>query len=283
MHSIEINVIIRYITRIIAKNQMWGEIVISENGLLIINEIIQSVSKVQDSKVFRMTFMKKLKKLVDFKLAVFDVCKNSVNRTLLYDPAVLSEHNEDFEKNFIYEYDTKYAAMSYSRWLHNEEKCLVMRDSDILKDGLKKKSRYYREYIKPNGFEYVVNCEYAYNSVNFASLTLYRDEAKGDFTDNEVNYLELLIPCVISGINRALDYKVSESKIHFLDDFNLTDREKDIINLIYDGKTNREIADSCFISENTVKKHLSNVYHKMDIANRSKLINYLNLQNYREH
>lgn len=173
--------------------------------------------------------------------------------------------------------------MSYSRWLHNEEKCLIIRDSDLLNEGIRKKSRYYNEYIKKNGFEYVLNCEYAYDAINFASLTLYRDSNLGNFTDDEMNYLELLTPCIISGINRSLDYNISDSKDNFLDNFSLTDREKDIINLVYEGKTNKEIGDLCFISENTVKKHLSNIYNKMDISNRSKLINYLNVENYREY
>jgi DNA-binding CsgD family transcriptional regulator len=256
---------------------------ISENGLVIINEIIRSVSRAENTEIFRKICMEKLKKLVNFNLAVFDVCKNSYNKTLLYDPVVLSEYNEEFEKKFIYEYDTKYAGMSYSRWLHSEEKCLVMRDSDLLNKEIRSRSRYYKEYVKKNGFEYVVNCEYAYNSINFACLTLYRDANLGDFTDNEVNYLDLLTPCIISGINRAIDYNVSDSKCNFMDDLNLTDREKDIINLVYEGKTNKEIADASFVTENTVKKHLSNIYRKMNIKNRSKLISYLNVQNYREY
>lgn len=254
---------------------------ISGNGLVILNDIIQSVSKERDSKIFRVVFMKKLKKLIDFNLAVFDMCKNSCNKTLLYDPVVLSDYSQEFEKKFVYEYDTKYASMSYSRWLHNEERSLVIRDSDLINERIRKKSRYYQEYIKKNGFEYVVNCEYSYDSINFASLTLYREESLGDFTDTEINYLELLIPCVISGINRSIDYDVSNFKTNFMDDFGLTDREKYIVNLVYEGKSNKEIADICFISENTVKKHLSNIYKKMGIQNRHKLISYLNLQDYR--
>jgi DNA-binding CsgD family transcriptional regulator len=256
---------------------------ISENGLVIINEIIKSESKEENLKKFRMTFMKKLKKLIDFNLAIFDVCKNSCNRTLIYDPMIFSDYNEDFEKNFIYEYDTKYASMSYSRWLHNEERCIIMRDSDLISERLRKKSKYYKEYIKNNGFEHVLNCEYAYNSVNFASLTLYRTDELGNFTNNEINYLELLTPCILSGINRSLDYNTFYSKNNFIDNFNLTKREKYIINFVYEGKTNKEIADLSFISKNTVKKHLSNIYHKMGISNRSKLINYLNVENYREY
>ncbi|MFT5873462.1 MAG: DNA-binding NarL/FixJ family response regulator [Clostridium sp.] len=68
-----------------------------------------------------------------------------------------------------------------------------------------------------------------------------------------------------------------------MDEFDITDREKDIINLVYEGKTNKEIADQSFVTENTVKKHLSNIYRKMNVKNRSKLINYLNVQNYREY
>lgn len=54
--------------------------------------------------------------------------------------------------------------------------------------------------------------------------------------------------------------------------YNISQREKIIIELIIDGKSNNEIKESLFISYHTVKNHLSNIYRKLNISNRHELI-----------
>ena len=48
----------------------------------------------------------------------------------------------------------------------------------------------------------------------------------------------------------------------------LTEREISILQLVTEGKTNKEIASSLFISENTVKIHLRNILEKLHLKNR---------------
>jgi len=54
--------------------------------------------------------------------------------------------------------------------------------------------------------------------------------------------------------------------------FDLTRMEILIIQHLYKGRSNKEIADLMFISENTVKKHIQNVYRKVDVKSRAALI-----------
>lgn len=49
----------------------------------------------------------------------------------------------------------------------------------------------------------------------------------------------------------------------------VTEREFDLLKLIYEGKTNKQIAETLFISPNTVKKHINNAYLKLDVSSRS--------------
>ena len=48
----------------------------------------------------------------------------------------------------------------------------------------------------------------------------------------------------------------------------LTQREKEILISIAAGSSNQDIADDLFISPNTVKTHIYNIYKKIDISNR---------------
>ncbi len=51
----------------------------------------------------------------------------------------------------------------------------------------------------------------------------------------------------------------------------LTDTERDVALLAASGKTNPQIAEQLFIARGTVKMHLSSVYRKLDVANRTEL------------
>ena len=55
----------------------------------------------------------------------------------------------------------------------------------------------------------------------------------------------------------------------------LSDREFEVIELIYDGKTNQQICDLLFIAMNTVKRHVTNAYFKLDVNSRSSAISLL--------
>ncbi len=48
----------------------------------------------------------------------------------------------------------------------------------------------------------------------------------------------------------------------------LTRREQEVLQLIADGWTNREIATRLVLSENTVRRHVSNILSKLGCANR---------------
>jgi DNA-binding NarL/FixJ family response regulator len=51
----------------------------------------------------------------------------------------------------------------------------------------------------------------------------------------------------------------------------LSERQREIISLVVDGLTNREIASTLIITENTVKVHLRNILDKLSVRNRQQL------------
>ncbi|MCH5138577.1 response regulator transcription factor [Clostridiaceae bacterium UIB06] len=56
----------------------------------------------------------------------------------------------------------------------------------------------------------------------------------------------------------------------------LTNREKDVLKEISKGLTNEEIANCLYISEHTVKKHVSNILAKLNLNNRTQITVKLN-------
>lgn len=52
----------------------------------------------------------------------------------------------------------------------------------------------------------------------------------------------------------------------------LTEREREILALLASGASNRHMADRVFVSENTIKFHLKNIYGKLAVANRLQAV-----------
>ncbi|MBT3322672.1 MAG: response regulator transcription factor [Anaerolineae bacterium] len=55
---------------------------------------------------------------------------------------------------------------------------------------------------------------------------------------------------------------------------NLTEREQEVLRIIANGLTNKQIAEELVISENTVKGHVSNILSKLHVADRTQVAVY---------
>jgi two-component system response regulator NreC len=54
----------------------------------------------------------------------------------------------------------------------------------------------------------------------------------------------------------------------------LSNREKEILNLIANGKTSKEISESLFIAKTTVDTHRKNMIRKLDLNSGNELVKY---------
>jgi DNA-binding CsgD family transcriptional regulator len=52
----------------------------------------------------------------------------------------------------------------------------------------------------------------------------------------------------------------------------LSEREEEVARLLIQGKTNKEIATALFVSINTIKSHIKNIYRKAGVTNRIQLV-----------
>jgi LuxR family maltose regulon positive regulatory protein len=52
----------------------------------------------------------------------------------------------------------------------------------------------------------------------------------------------------------------------------LSERELEVLQLVADGRSNREIAERLFVTVGTVKKHLNNIYGKLGVARRTEAV-----------
>lgn len=70
-------------------------------------------------------------------------------------------------------------------------------------------------------------------------------------------------------------FEANEGLQDCLESYPLTRREREIVFLLLQGLSNREIAEKCFIVEQTVKDHLKHVFTKLGVHQRAALISWV--------
>lgn len=98
--------------------------------------------------------------------------------------------------------------------------------------------------------------------------------------DSELAVLRKAIFTIVEGDNfiqpslaPLLKQKMVEPDT-YANDEGLTKREMEVLCLIAEGMYNKEIAEKLFISEKTVKNHVSNIFRKIDVSDRTQAAVY---------
>ena len=95
-------------------------------------------------------------------------------------------------------------------------------------------------------------------------------------SDGGVWVTRSLLPRLVSELRKYVDAHRKPVETPADDSLaELTQREREIVRLIVDGASNKEVASSLNISERTVKGHLSNVFQKLGVTDRLKLMLYV--------
>ena len=103
-------------------------------------------------------------------------------------------------------------------------------------------------------------------------VTFYRTIGKDDFAYDDIFILDLLKDHLAYRLYRQkksndntgekLSVRAATEKYY------LTRREEAVLKLLMAGKSNDEICDKLVITENTLKKHILNIYRKLGVNNR---------------
>ena len=77
---------------------------------------------------------------------------------------------------------------------------------------------------------------------------------------------------ILKQISAAVIPAVADQKIIDADMELLTSRETEILNLVAQGMSNREIAEQLFVSKYTVESHIKHIYRKLSVTKRTKAV-----------
>jgi DNA-binding NarL/FixJ family response regulator len=85
----------------------------------------------------------------------------------------------------------------------------------------------------------------------------------------------VLPPLLIDSLfSQIIDHAVKEGKTKIKEAVQMTKREKEVIDLLGDGMSNKEIGQKIHISTYTVKSHIHNIMEKLALHTRLEIANY---------
>ena len=144
------------------------------------------------------------------------------------------------------------------------------RMSDVISLRAYRRLEIYDRMARPLEVGYVMKL-FLPTRIGGASFVL--DRGARDFSDRDREVLDGLLPHLAALRRRAGTYRTrrDEDSAHGV----LTDRERQVLQLVAEGYTNPAIATTLYIARGTVRKHLDNIFAKLGVANRSEAVAHL--------
>lgn len=184
----------------------------------------------------------------------------------------------NMDKNTKNSYIEKYYDEDYLKYLFEfAEDTVVYRDTDILEDNVRKETIFYKKFLKPLDIPYGCGILMIKNGTVIGIINLFRKEVLKDFSDKDIYILNILKKHLLNIVSKILESQqhktVEQYYIEARQEYELTNREQEILELLCNGYSNSEICEQLTISVSTVKKHIYNIYEKTSVNSRTQLIN----------
>lgn len=154
----------------------------------------------------------------------------------------------------------------------------VFRDSDILPEEYRIRTRLYREVYARQGIHYGLRAFLICNNSLEGNISIFNTKERGEFSDKAVEILAILEPHIalkLWMLRHPDRTQIQKPPIDAttLISYGLTNRELEILAAVMQGTSDRDIADRLCISFSTFKKHLYNIYRKLNVNSRIQLYN----------
>jgi DNA-binding CsgD family transcriptional regulator len=225
-----------------------------------------------DLNNYSYNFLKKINDLIPFYAANFFLFENNIQekeKTIIFN--ISDQVLKDYDEYYYKIDDIRKIAFDRPE---------ASRSSDLMDYKRWSQSEYFNDFLAKNHLYYSAGIDIHFKEQLLGTISLFREEKDGDFNLNDLLYLELIRKYCSSQlfkilkINQLQNEKRLDNEKSFkveCDKYTITNRERDVLKLVLVGKSNNQIAEELYISINTVKKHLSHIYRKMNVKSRTEL------------
>ena len=245
---------------------------LKETEWLTVNKVLLELYDISDIENFANRVLRVFRMLIPYckgYFIIFDekeqICKEYSSYLEMDEEAYHNYINSFFEKDYLkYVFEISKNTMTY-------------RDTDIMEEEFRKKTDFYREYLRPNHIPYGAGVVLCHEKKMIGIMNYFRDDNLGDFSDKDMFILDvlkehlshMLVRLMKKKENAVMDQNQNMNKIAI--EMGLSGREEEVLQKILDGMSNAEIAEALSISLSTVKKHVYHIFTKAGISTRTQL------------
>ena len=142
-----------------------------------------------------------------------------------------------------------------------DHRTVTMR-SDFMTDREWLQSPMYLDFLAEHGVHSELMCPLPSTGTRTRRLLFFRT-GRQDFTERDRSVLVLLRPHLVDVLRRSSATGSSAP---------LTPRQREVMQLVAAGRSNAEIAALLFLSPHTVRKHLENVFERLNVSSRTEAV-----------
>ena len=219
------------------------------------------------------TLLQQLKTLIPYNTGIIFQTGRENGHPVLFNP-ISTEHLDDSSAhNFFtegaYPHWNEFIMAPYS---------MVFRQSDIITSAKWEKTRVFKDVWQPKGVYWGIFMSLIHKDVPLSLIGIMREREADDFTARDLYIMNILKDSLERKFNSLAEDKtkrlsgtLSDRIVKSAANMGLTKREIEIVSLICGGKGSEEICQLLYITHATLSKHLSNIYAKTKVKNRTQL------------
>ncbi len=240
-----------------------------EGKLRSLNECVLSIHKATNHDSLRHRVLSQLTDLIPIHSAAFFIADKAMAKyasCMIVQPIGVELFSNHFEM-----------LIDYASNVRSEHRPLEDGESPVFQVSFDDESAFLGYQTPgPDHMAHSLICEFSLDGTRLGVLALTRTASQGAFSEDDRLTMVLLEPHISYRFNVITESRGVHSILYdpLLDEFNLTQREVEVVSCIAYGMTTLEIAAKLTISPSTAKKHLENIYRKTGVRNRLALMKF---------
>lgn len=240
------------------------------NSMFAINQIIYQIYNIENFDEMKEELMTQLKNLLS--CVCVSILSADPNTGKLCDPVCVPSSFNKMEQNYLTMQDIEWGS-----WITKQKRSLVVSSSELIPEKERVKTAFYQRSYKPFGVHYSAYLTFVNKNEFMGILTVYRTKQQGDFTSEDLFVLQILSEHLNARFYRekyqeSVAWQRQKKMGSYIAAYGLTEREAEVVDLVFNGISNEEISAQLFISHSTLKKHLQNIYRKTGVSSKAQLL-----------
>ncbi|NBI62373.1 LuxR family transcriptional regulator [Clostridiales bacterium] len=246
---------------------------LSSNEWEVMNKIILKIYSEEHSRSMRQSFLENLRALIDFDIAEFSLLDEQARLCDSVEVNMFSDEKIHIAETYN-KYKEVYGSEITDYIFRYPESFIACGRTTLFRGDTFKRTKFQTLFLRSINMKYCCTLTVRANGDLIGEVSLYCS-MDPDFSEKDIYILSQLKDHLAVKLSQLRDRnasrKLSKAQLDFLLEKNLTERETQIIELIFADVSNHEIAASLYISGNTLKKHVSNIYKKLNVSSRNQL------------